>query len=78
MTGSGKKGIATGHMNSWNSESPRPMNRLLKLLVICLCFVICGAGAIFMPVDSAPINPERPNAMPVRNHEPARRIWLQV
>jgi hypothetical protein len=78
MIGLGKKGIASRHTNSWNTHGLTSMNRIFKSLVILLCLIICGAGAVFMPLDSARANRETPNAMPVRNHESARRIWLQV
>ncbi len=54
------------------------MNRLAKLLVISCCFVICGAGLMFAPAVRATRGWEKPNATPVKNHETARRVWMEV
>ncbi len=54
------------------------MNRLVKLLVLSFCLVACGAGALFVPVDSPAAERDKLNITPVKNHEPARRIWIQA
>jgi hypothetical protein len=54
------------------------MNRTVKSLVIALCFAVCGAGAVLVPVNSPPTGRQQPGAMPVRNHEAARGLWIEV
>ena len=54
------------------------MNRLAKLLVVSCCFVICGAGALLAPAVVTARGWEKPNATPVKNHETARRVWMEV
>ena len=54
------------------------MNRVAKCVVISCCFVICGAGVIFAPGAVALRGWEKPNATPVKNHDTAPRVWMEV
>jgi hypothetical protein len=54
------------------------MNTVAKFLVLVVCFVACGAGAILAPTEAATSRPSPSNATPVRNHEIVHRTWLGV
>ena len=54
------------------------MNGVAKLLVISICFVICGVGVMFAPALAPMRGWEKLNATPVKNHEAAPRIWMEV
>ena len=54
------------------------MNRTAKSIVIAFCFLICGAGAVFVPVNNAPTGRQQPTVTPVRNYEAAPRLWIEV
>jgi hypothetical protein len=54
------------------------MNRLVKLLVVASCFVLCGAATMLVPTGKATPARNKFNATPVKNHEPASRIWIEV
>jgi uncharacterized membrane protein YadS len=54
------------------------MSSAIKVLIVVLCFSVCGAGAFFAtePVPKARLHP--PNATPVKNRETLQRVWIQV
>lgn len=54
------------------------MNRLVKLLVVASCFVLCGAGTMLVPAGQPIPGRDKFNATPVKNHESASRIWIEV
>jgi hypothetical protein len=47
----------------------------LKIAIVLLCFALCGAGT-FVREESK--QPQKLNTIPVKNHEIARRIWIQA
>jgi hypothetical protein len=48
-----------------------------KITIVLLCFALCGAGTfIASTAREEAKQPQRTNAIPVKNHEIARRIWI--
>jgi len=55
------------------------MTRTVKIAIVLVCFALCAAGAIIAPSareQSEP--PQKMDAIPVRNHEIARRVWIMT
>jgi hypothetical protein len=54
------------------------MRWIAKIAVVLLCYALCGVAAFF--VASSPqgrlSEPRRTNAIPVKNHELVRRVWI--
>jgi hypothetical protein len=49
----------------------------LKIAIVLLCFALCGAGTfIASTAHQQAKQPQEMNAIPVKNHEIARRIWI--
>ena len=49
----------------------------LKIAIVLLCFALCGAGTFIASTEREQTNrPQEMNAIPVKNHEMARRIWI--
>jgi hypothetical protein len=49
----------------------------LKIAIVLLCFALCGAGTFIASTareDSR--QPQKMNAIPVKNHEIVRRVWI--
>jgi hypothetical protein len=48
-----------------------------KILVVLLCFAACAAGTFIAPSVQDQSQPlQKTNAIPVKNHEIARRVWI--
>jgi hypothetical protein len=51
----------------------------LKIAIVLLCFALCGASTfIASTAREEAKQPQRLDTIPVKNHEIARRIWIQV
>jgi hypothetical protein len=49
----------------------------LKIAIVLVCFALCGAGTfIASTAREQPDQPQKINAIPVKNHEVARRVWI--
>jgi hypothetical protein len=49
----------------------------LKITIVLLCFALCGAGTfITSTAREQSRQPQKMNAIPVRNHETAPRVWI--
>jgi hypothetical protein len=49
----------------------------LKIAIVVLCFVLCGAGTFIASTAREETKlPKEINAIPVKNHEIARRVWV--
>jgi hypothetical protein len=49
----------------------------LKIAIVLLCFALCGAGTfIASTAREQTKHPQEMNAIPVKNHEIARRVWI--
>jgi flagellar basal body-associated protein FliL len=55
------------------------MPLILKIVIVLLCFALCGAGTFMASTAREESKqPQKMNAIPVKNHDLARRIWIQV
>lgn len=60
-----------------DKHASRFMPLTLKIAIVVLCFGLCGA--ITLIVSTAREQPEQSqkmNAIPVKNHEVLRRVWI--
>jgi hypothetical protein len=49
----------------------------VKIAIVLLCFVSCAAGTFIAPSVREQSQPlQKTNAIPVKNHEIARRAWI--
>jgi hypothetical protein len=49
----------------------------LKIAIVLFCFALCGAVTfIASTAREESRQPQRTNAIPVKNHEIARRVWI--
>jgi hypothetical protein len=49
----------------------------LKAAIVLLCFALCGAGTfIASTAHEHSGQPQKMNAIPVKNHEVARHVWI--
>jgi len=49
----------------------------LKIVIVLLCFALCGASTfIASAAREQTKQPQEMNAIPVKNHETARRVWI--
>jgi flagellar basal body-associated protein FliL len=65
----------------WNEGKNRSrfMPLTLKIAIVLLCFALCGAGTFMASTAREESKqPQKMNAIPVKNHDLARRIWIQV
>jgi len=55
------------------------MTLTVKMAIVLLCFALCGAGTfIASTAYEQSEQPQKMNAIPVKNQESARRVWIQV
>jgi hypothetical protein len=53
------------------------MTLSVKIAIVLLCFALCGAGTfIASTAREQSERPQKMNAIPVKNHEIARRVWI--
>jgi hypothetical protein len=51
----------------------------VKIAIVLFCFALCGAGTfIASTAREESKQPQKMNAIPVKNQEIARRVWIQV
>jgi len=51
----------------------------LKIAIVSLCFVLCGAGTFVASTTREQTKQSREmNAIPVKNHETAPRVWIMA
>jgi hypothetical protein len=49
----------------------------VKIVIVSLCFALCGAGTFIASTAREPSNGwQKTNAIPVKNHQIARRVWI--
>jgi hypothetical protein len=51
---------------------------MVKLAIIFLCFSLCGAGTFIVSAPREEESQQKPNVMPVKNHQLMQRNWIQV
>jgi flagellar basal body-associated protein FliL len=55
----------------------RFMPLTLKIAIVVLCFGLCGASTLFISTAREESEQsQRMNAIPVKNHEVIRRVWI--
>jgi hypothetical protein len=54
------------------------VKRIIKALVLVTCLSLCALGLIFSPAEHGEKMPPKTQFVPVRNHQPARGVWLRV
>jgi hypothetical protein len=53
------------------------MTLTAKMAIVLLCFALCGAGTfIASTAREQSARPQKTNAIPVKNHEIARPVWI--
>jgi len=53
------------------------MTLAVKMAIVLLCFALCGAGTfIASNARQQSEQLQKTNAIPVKNHEIARRVWI--
>ena len=51
----------------------------LKIAIVSLCFALCGAGTFVASTARQQFDRSQSvKTIPVKNHDVARRIWIQV
>jgi len=63
-----------GMGQAWNPF----MSRAAKTAIILLCVSLCLAGTFLASGVCERREPQKASAIPIRNHEVVRRIWIQV
>lgn len=49
----------------------------LKIAIVVLCFGLCGASTLIMSTaHEQSEQSQKMNAIPVKNHEVVRRVWI--
>jgi hypothetical protein len=55
------------------------MTLTAKWAVVLLCFALCGAGTfVASTTREQSERPAKTDAIPVKNHEMTRRVWIEV
>jgi hypothetical protein len=52
------------------------MSWTAKITIVLLSFSLCGAGAFVASTAREKREPQKTNAIPVKNREIARRVWI--
>ena len=56
----------------------KSMSWTVKTVIVVLCFSLCGAGSFIASTAREKSEPEKMNAIPVKNRDLARRVWIHV
>ena len=54
------------------------MSWTAKIMIVLLCFSLCGAGTFLVSTANEKSELQKTNAIPVRNREIIRRVWIEV
>lgn len=54
------------------------MNWRTKIAIVLLCFSLCGGGTYIASNVHEKDEPQKMNAIPVKNRDVVRQIWIQV
>ncbi len=54
------------------------MSLLTKIVVVLLCFSLCGVGTFIASSARKENEPRKTNVIPVKNREVAQPIWICV
>jgi hypothetical protein len=51
----------------------------LKIAIVLVCFALCAAGTfVASTTPEEPDQPQTVKTIPVKNHQIARRIWIEA
>jgi hypothetical protein len=56
----------------------KSMSRTAKITIVLFCFSLCGASTFVASTVREKREPQKTDAIPVKNHEVVRRVWIQV
>jgi hypothetical protein len=60
-----------------DKRASRFMPLTLKIAIVLLCFGLCGASTLIVSTAREQSEQsQKMNAIPVKNHEIARRVWV--
>jgi hypothetical protein len=54
------------------------MNRLIRIVAIFICILMCALGAIFSPNEKADVLESKNAVVPITNQQPHRRAWILI
>jgi hypothetical protein len=54
------------------------MNWRTKIAIVLFCIFLCGAGTYLASTVHEKNGAQKMNAIPVKNRDVVRRIWIQV
>jgi len=54
------------------------MKLMAKIALVLICISLCGTGAMMVSQAPEKGEPQKTKAMPVKNHEIVRRIWIEA
>jgi hypothetical protein len=54
------------------------MSWTAKITIVLLCFSLCGAGTFVASTAREKTEPQKMDAIPVKNRDVVRRIWIHV
>jgi hypothetical protein len=54
------------------------VNRILKVVIVSLCFSLCGAGSFIVSIPREEKSQQKTNLLPVKNRQITQRNWIQV
>ena len=54
------------------------MSRTAKIAIILLCVSSCLAGSFLAASVCERREPQKANAIPVKNHEIVRHVWIEI
>jgi hypothetical protein len=52
------------------------MKLTAKIALVLVCISLCGTGAMMVSKAPEKHEPQKIKAMPVKNHEIVRRVWI--
>jgi hypothetical protein len=59
-------------------QQAKSMSWTVKTVIVVLCFSLCGAGSFIASTARERSEPQKMNAIPVKNRDLLRRVWIQV
>ncbi len=59
-------------------QQAKPMSWTVKIVIVVLCFSLCGAGSFVASTAREKSERQKMNAIPVKNRDLARPVWIQV
>ena len=59
-------------------QQAKPMSWTVKIVIVVLCFSLCGAGSFVASTAREKSERQKMNAIPVKNRDLSRPVWIQV